>query len=159
MPLDPCLGMVFTGGIGHGICGNSAGGGSGAGTGRNPEKGKKPFAAPVQSRWYHDGKEYSGPFGAVPGAYGIPEPAADTTMVPAEEIDLILVPGLAFDRKGRRMGRGKGYYDRFLVNFTGKTIGICSLLLPEIPTEPHDRRMDAVATDHGIIYCEMEGEA
>lgn len=94
-----------------------------------------------------------------PGAYGIPEPAADMTMVPAEEIDLILVPGLAFDRKGRRMGRGKGYYDRFLVNFTGKTIGICSLLLPEIPTEPHDRRMDAVDTDHGIIYCEMEGEA
>ena len=94
-----------------------------------------------------------------PGAYGIPEPGANTPIVPAEEIDLILVPGLAFDRRGGRMGRGKGYYDRFLSGYTGKTLGICGVLMQEIPTEPHDRRMDAVATEHGIIFCEMEGEA
>lgn len=93
------------------------------------------------------------------GAYGILEPAPEAAIVPAEQIDMILVPGLAFDPKGRRMGRGKGYYDRYLAGFAGKTMGICTLLVPEVPTEPLDRPMDAVVTDSGIYYCEMEGEA
>lgn len=94
-----------------------------------------------------------------PGAYGILEPDPDAPVVPADEIDLILVPGLAFDRHGRRMGRGKGYYDRFLTGYAGKTMGICTLLVPEVPVEPLDRTMDAVVTDSGIYYTEMEGEA
>ena len=93
------------------------------------------------------------------GAYGILEPAPDAPIVPASEIDLILVPGLAFDRCGRRMGRGKGYYDRYLTGYAGKTVGICTLLVPEVPTERLDRPMDAVITDCGIYYSEMEGEA
>ena len=95
----------------------------------------------------------------ISGAYGIREPKPDAPVVPAAEIDLILVPGLAFDRTGRRLGRGKGYYDRFLANFHGKTMGICGQLMPEVPMEQHDITMDAVATEHGIIICRMEGEA
>ena len=95
----------------------------------------------------------------ISGAYGIPEPKPDAPMVPTAEIDLILVPGLAFDRTGRRLGRGKGYYDRFLANFHGKTMGICGQLVPEIPVERHDITMDAIAVDRGIIFCRMEGEA
>ncbi len=61
--------------------------------------------------------------------------------------DLIIVPGVAFDPQGNRMGRGKGYYDRFLVKYpTVKKIGICFdfQLVEEIPAEPHDIRMDEV---------------
>ena len=63
--------------------------------------------------------------------------------------DLIVVPGMAFDRDGHRLGRGRGYYDRFLSKYPEvKTIGICFdfQFLESIPTEPHDRRVDEVIT-------------
>jgi 5-formyltetrahydrofolate cyclo-ligase len=94
-----------------------------------------------------------------PGAFGILEPSLDTEVVPASEIDLILVPGLAFDPQGHRLGRGKGYYDRFLPELRGKAMGICSYLVPRVPVEPHDCKMDAVVTEGTIIFCEMEDNA
>lgn len=63
------------------------------------------------------------------------------------DFDLIVVPGVAFDRKGNRLGRGRGYYDRFLCqHLSVKRIGICFdfQLVDEIPTEPFDIRMDEV---------------
>ena len=63
------------------------------------------------------------------------------------DFDLIIVPGVAFDRKGNRLGRGRGYYDRFLCQHLDvKRIGICFdfQLLDEIPTEPFDITMDEV---------------
>ena len=63
--------------------------------------------------------------------------------------DLIIVPGVAFDKKGNRIGRGKGYYDRFLCKHIDvKRIGICFdfQLVDEVPTEPTDIRMDKVIT-------------
>ncbi|RYD81442.1 MAG: 5-formyltetrahydrofolate cyclo-ligase [Verrucomicrobiaceae bacterium] len=67
------------------------------------------------------------------------------------EVDLILVPGLAFSADGHRMGRGGGYYDRLLSTLPPHTrkLGVCfsQQLLPEIPVEPHDERVDAVVTD------------
>lgn len=63
------------------------------------------------------------------------------------QLDLIVVPGMAFDRQHHRLGRGKGYYDRFLIQYPEvKTIGICFdfQLLEEIPVEPHDRAMDEI---------------
>ena len=65
------------------------------------------------------------------------------------EFDLIVVPGVAFDRKGNRIGRGKGYYDRFLCRHLNvKRIGICFdfQLVDEVPAEPFDIRMDEVIT-------------
>lgn len=95
----------------------------------------------------------------VHGTYGIPEPPETAPEFPVEEISLVLVPGLAFDRTGGRLGRGKGYYDRLLPKTTGKTIGICGQLVTEVPMEPHDSRMDAIALDSGIMLCRLEGEA
>ena len=63
------------------------------------------------------------------------------------DFDLIVVPGVAFDHKGNRLGRGRGYYDRFLCqHLSVKRIGICFdfQLVDEIPTEPFDIRMDEV---------------
>ena len=65
------------------------------------------------------------------------------------DFDLIIVPGVAFDRKGNRIGRGKGYYDRFLCqHLEVKRIGICFdfQLVNEVPTEPLDIKMDEVIT-------------
>lgn len=64
-------------------------------------------------------------------------------------IDLIVVPGMAFDREGHRLGRGRGYYDRFLKKYPKvKTIGICFdfQLLEQIPLEPHDQVVGEVIT-------------
>lgn len=88
----------------------------------------------------------------VPGAFGILEPGPAARLCPPGEIDLLLIPGVAFSRTGARCGRGKGYYDRYLAQseFRGVKIGICYAhqLIAELPTEPHDVRMD------GVIFAE-----
>jgi 5-formyltetrahydrofolate cyclo-ligase len=87
-----------------------------------------------------------------PGAFGIREPAA-ARPVPARELAaaLCLVPGLAFDEVGHRLGYGKGYYDRFLRDEPAKSLGICfSLLLqPRLPAAAHDRCVSVVLTEEG----------
>ncbi len=87
-----------------------------------------------------------------PGAYGIPEPGEGCPAVRPEEIDLLLVPGLAFDREGFRLGQGGGYYDRFLPQARGFRLGVCHAfeLLPAVPREAHDARMDGAMTGDGI---------
>ncbi len=94
------------------------------------------------------------------GAYGIREPRPGAPEFPPEQIQLILTPGVAFDRRGGRLGRGKGYYDRFLQKTNGMTVGVCygAGLLDQVPMEPHDRRMDAVVTEYETIFCGMEGD-
>lgn len=88
------------------------------------------------------------------GAYGILEPSVVKT---ADEntIDVILVPGLAFDRSGGRMGFGKGYYDRLLEMSSAVKIGLCYdfQLFDSIPTESHDVPMDFILTEKEI--CEI----
>jgi len=66
--------------------------------------------------------------------------------------DLLLIPGLAFTKEGHRLGRGKGYYDRYLENFSGTKIGICfeESILELIPVDPHDVVMNYVVSDLGI---------
>lgn len=90
-----------------------------------------------------------------PGAYGIPEPFADAPCVDIESIDLVLVPGIAFDREGRRIGYGKGYYDRTFhrCEGQGRLVGLCYdfQLLDRILGEPHDVEMDLILTEKRII--------
>ena len=90
------------------------------------------------------------------GAYGImePEPAEDKLFCGAENA-VCFVPGLAFSCKGERLGYGRGYYDTFLEHTDIVTVGVCYSfqITEEIPTEPHDKRMDHVCTDDGWFSC------
>lgn len=88
----------------------------------------------------------------IPGDYGIPAPGADCPMLPAERIDLILVPGTAFGRDGGRIGQGGGYYDRYLPQTDALRVGICHdfALLERVPAQAHDQRMDLIVTPSGV---------
>lgn len=81
-----------------------------------------------------------------PGKFGILEPAAGCEEIPLEEIDAFLCPGLAFDVRGGRMGRGKGFYDRLLAQARPGVlkIGICHefQIVQDTFPEPHDVAMD-----------------
>ena len=86
------------------------------------------------------------------GAYGIPEPVSHGN-IEISEIDLIFVPGVAFDRYGHRLGYGKGYYDRLIVKCPGTTfIGVCleEFYLEDLPVDPWDACVDFVVTQAGI---------
>jgi 5-formyltetrahydrofolate cyclo-ligase len=84
----------------------------------------------------------------VPGAFGILEPRADSPIVPIDEIDAFLCPGMAFDRQGGRLGRGKGFYDRLLsqARTDAHKIGVAfpSQIVPNTHCEAHDIPMDEV---------------
>ena len=89
----------------------------------------------------------------VPRTLGIWEPAESAADVPKAEIDIILVPGLLFDVAGNRLGQGGGYYDRFLQGFEGTACALAFSVqvVPDIPAQPHDRPVDAIATENGIL--------
>ena len=89
------------------------------------------------------------------GYHGIPEPAADTVRVCPDEgrNTLIILPGLAFDRNGNRLGYGGGFYDRYLQKYPFcHTIGIAfsAQCIEQIPSETHDCRAETVITEKGI---------
>lgn len=91
----------------------------------------------------------------VSGRFGIREPSADCADLPAGQLDLALVPGVAFDVNGRRLGRGRGFYDRLLADFAGKKIGVAfdEQILSEIPVEPSDVKMDWIVTPNRLVSC------
>jgi len=83
------------------------------------------------------------------GTYGIAEPQFDPHKeLSLKDIDVVVVPGLAFDRDNNRLGRGKGYYDRFLSTLpkTVSTVGLAFdfQLAPSLPTEAHDVRLQQI---------------
>lgn len=69
--------------------------------------------------------------------------------------NLILIPGLAFTEKGHRLGRGKGFFDRYLENYSGLKLGLCFELQLEsdLPVEEHDQLMDFIITEKRVINC------
>lgn len=102
-----------------------------------------------------------------PGSYGILEPGtagtepAEQSMIP----EVVFVPGLAFDRKGGRLGYGAGYYDRMRADWENRLpakrplwVGLAYgvQLLPEVPMDDHDAYMDMLITEDGIIHCRKE---
>ncbi|WP_238652324.1 5-formyltetrahydrofolate cyclo-ligase [Paenibacillus piscarius] len=110
----------------------------------------------------------------VPGAFGIPEPAAGSITLAGAETgtggnlpDAVFVPGLAFDLRGGRLGYGRGYYDRLRAGWeqtpsgnnrrplwVGLAFGV--QLVPEVPLEEHDALMDLLITENGIWDCRKE---
>ncbi|KAF5048249.1 putative protein YqgN [anaerobic digester metagenome] len=94
-------------------------------------------------------RQYQGDDSLVPGdMFGIPEPAGPV-FTAYNEIDFVIIPGIAFDRKNNRMGRGKAYYDRFLGKINAFKAGICFSfqLFETIPADEHDILMDTVITE------------
>ena len=82
------------------------------------------------------------------GQYGIQEPGAHCIAVPPNRLDLVLVPGVAFDLQGRRLGRGKGFYDQMLASVRGTTCGVAfdEQIVETIPVEPHDVHLNCILT-------------
>ena len=82
------------------------------------------------------------------GLFGIREPSGHCARVSRGKLDLILVPGVAFDLQGCRLGRGKGYYDQLLEVWRGTTCGVAfnEQIVDEIPLEPHDVRLNCILT-------------
>jgi 5-formyltetrahydrofolate cyclo-ligase len=85
--------------------------------------------------------------------FGMDEPVADLPAIPPNEIELALVPGLAFDRHGWRLGYGGGYFDRFLKDFSGTSLGIvyAALLLENLPHAEHDVPMNWVVNERELF--------
>jgi len=87
--------------------------------------------------------------------FGMLEPAPDLPVVDPATLNLVLVPGVAFDRRGGRLGFGGGYYDRFLPTTPALRAGMAydECLADELPCDAHDQRMDWVVTPSQEIRC------
>ena len=86
-------------------------------------------------------------------SFGILEPDENCPLIDKNNVDLVLVPALCYDRRGFRLGMGGGYYDRWLEHYSGVTVGLCrqAFLHDILPTEPHDRPVDVVITPGAVL--------
>jgi 5-formyltetrahydrofolate cyclo-ligase len=84
----------------------------------------------------------------VTGQFGIREPRANCVEIPLNRLDLVLVPGVGFDLQGRRLGRGRGFYDRMLADVDGIKCGIAfdEQVVNEVPAGPQDVRLNIILT-------------
>lgn len=92
------------------------------------------------------------------GAFHIEEPTGADT-VSADEIELVVVPAVAYDRRGNRLGRGKGFYDRLLSETKATKVGIAYgfQIIDEVPVEPHDVAMDIVISPDSCMVIHRKG--
>ena len=91
------------------------------------------------------------------GPRGVLEPKANCCkIVPIDRIDIAIIPGIAFDEKGGRIGTGRGYYDRLIPKLAITTrkvaLTIEEQIIPQVPMESHDKHVDIIITDKRIIY-------
>jgi 5-formyltetrahydrofolate cyclo-ligase len=87
-----------------------------------------------------------------PGFHGIPEPPPAAGAINPDDVDFTVIPCAACDRVGHRLGKGGGYYDRFLAAYRGPAVLVCRerLLWDEIPMEPHDAVVPWVVTERAL---------
>ncbi|MBS4209598.1 5-formyltetrahydrofolate cyclo-ligase [Bacillus sp. FJAT-50079] len=87
--------------------------------------------------------------------YGLLEPIEETEAIEKEQLQLIIVPGLIYNRSGYRIGFGGGYYDRYLKRFQGKMISLAfaEQIIDDIPTEAHDIPVHKIITNKEVISC------
>lgn len=91
------------------------------------------------------------------GSYGILEPVKEKIKeFSINEIDLIIIPGVGFDKRGNRIGHGKGYYDDLLSKSKAPHISLAfeCQIVEKIPTEKHDMPVDKIVTERRIIDCQ-----
>lgn len=93
-------------------------------------------------------REFKGRARLVTNRWGVSEPLTGALVLPSE-LDCVIVPGLAFDKRGYRLGYGKGFYDRFLADLNVPTIGVCfsQFLLDELPFDVYDVPVSSVVTE------------
>ena len=90
----------------------------------------------------------------VSGQFGILEPPKNAVCAGPSEVDLVIAPGVAFDAAGHRLGRGRGFYDRWLEGLTAFRCGVGydhQLVHDSVPHEPHDALMGVVVTPSGVF--------
>lgn len=89
--------------------------------------------------------------------FGMDQPVDMGPVVPTNQIDLFLTPGLAFDRRGGRLGNGGGFYDRILsarrADAFAVAVTVTRRILDSVPMSDHDERVDWLATEEGVIRC------
>jgi 5-formyltetrahydrofolate cyclo-ligase len=95
-----------------------------------------------------------------PGAWGIPEPR-ESALVKLDELDVIIVPGAAFDERGNRLGYGAGFYDKLLSEFKKPTVAIAfeQQIVPMILADPHDVPVKKIVTEKRIIEASSDSQA
>ena len=109
---------------------------------------------------------YTGPQDLTISSYGIAEPTGEL-FTEYHSIDLAIIPGMAFDRFGHRLGRGKGYYDKLLPHISCLKVGICFSfqIVEEVPTDALDISMDVIISNnenqlshphHPLPTCDRE---
>jgi 5-formyltetrahydrofolate cyclo-ligase len=94
------------------------------------------------------------------GRFGVREPDAGCHQLPVPELDLRVVPGVAFGQSGSRIGRGKGYFDRLLSRSTVAVscgVGFDEQLLPVVPVESHDVQLAYILTPSRVVDCRALG--
>ena len=102
----------------------------------------------------------------IEGPFGIREPSGGEPLTQKDFPVLVITPGLAFDRKGNRLGKGRGYYDRFFASLDAekrqyKTIGLCldSQIINEVPVEKTDKKMNGLLTGKELVILNSPGQA
>ena len=87
--------------------------------------------------------------------YGFEQPAGDVDVIDPAEVDVVLVPGVAFTPAGERLGRGAGYYDRFLPSVSADLVALTveARIVDRLPVETHDVPMDWIATERGVAVA------
>lgn len=91
------------------------------------------------------------------GPFCLLEPSRDAREIFPTEVDLFIVPGMAFDARGNRLGYGAGFYDRLLTNTTAPRLALAfgQQIIPNVPNDDWDIPLDFIATEDGIIDCKM----
>jgi len=109
----------------------------------------------VKERDAYEGAEVLSLEALRPGHFGILEPPPECATFALNRLDLTLVPGVAFDCEGCRLGRGKGYYDRLLRVVGGLSCGVAFdwQLVPAVPVHPHDVRLNLILTPSRWLRC------
>lgn len=117
-------------------------------------KHKKVFLPRIVGKNEFIALEFTGQEKLKKGAYDIPEPSLEEERGDEKNLDLIIVPGVAFDKEGVRIGMGKGFYDRFLSKMEKvPRIGLAfnEQMLDQLPKDPYDENVDIIITDKTIL--------